>query len=264
MSLFGNLFGLGRKDKQGKQVRIEHRGKFTRASRTGGVALRAEKKLGRVNVTASTSKGIRLSTKATKNVRVALQSGHFRLIGRWKSGPWGFNLSKTGYSASYKNKMGTFNFLKPQYSSFKFAGIHLRGKKAADLQMGYGLIKMFLWFLSLPLLLFKMIFKVFWFILVLILKVSWFILLLPVKLMIFFLWLLSLPVLYLIDLIVWFFSEERRQQAIEDLQTKNINEQEDIDSGNLRVGADWMGGKLKSDRIEENNAKIKELQGKNP
>ena len=232
-----SLFGLGRKDKQGKQVRIEHRGKFTRASRTGGVALRAEKKLGRVNVTASTSKGIRLSTKATKNVRVALQSGHFRLIGRWKSGPWGFNLSKTGASASYKNKMGTFNFLKPQYSSFKFAGIHVRGKKAADLQMGYGLIKMFLWFLSLvP-----------------------FILFLPIKLAIFFLWLLSLPVLYLIDLTVWFFSEERRQQAIEDLITKNINEQEDIDSGNLRVGADWMGGKLKSDRIKENNAKIKEL-----
>ena len=48
------------------------------------------------------------------------------------------------------------------------------------------------------------------------------------------------------------------------MQTKNINEQEDIDSGNLRVGAYWMGGKLKSDRIEENNAKIKELQGKNP
>ena len=78
--------------------------------------------------------------------------------------------------------------------------------------------------------------------------------------LIFFLWLLSLPVLYLIDLTVWFFSEEIRLQAIEDLQTKNINEQEDIDSGNLRVGADWMGGKLKSDRIEENNAKIKELQ----
>ena len=242
MSLFRNLFGLGRKDKQGKQVRIEHRGKFTRASRTGGVALRAEKKLGRVNVTASTSKGIRLSTKATKNVRVALQSGHFRLIGRWKSGPWGFNLSKTGASASYKNKMGTFNFLKPQYSSFKFAGIQVRGKKAVNLQMGYVLIKMFLWFLSLvP-----------------------FILFLPIKLAIFFLWLLSLPILYLIDLTVWFFSEERRQQAIEDLITKNINEQEDIDSGNLRVGADWMGGKLKSDRIEENNAKIKELQGENP
>ena len=241
MSLFGNLFGLGRKDKQGKQVRIEHRGKFTRASRTGGVALRAEKKLGRVNVTASTSKGIRLSTKATKNVRVALQSGHFRLIGRWKSGPWGFNLSKTGYSASYKNNVGALNFLKPQYSSFKFAGIQLRGRNAAQFQLSYGLIKLFLW----P---FKMILKAFWFILVL-----------PIKLLIFFLWLLSLPVLYLIDLTVWFFSEERRQQAIEDLITKNINEQEDIDSGNLRVGADWLGGKLKSDRIKENNAKIKEL-----
>ena len=250
MSLFRNLFGLGRKDKQGKQVRIEHRGKFTRASRTGGVALRAEKKLGRVNVTASTSKGIRLSTKATKNVRVALQSGHFRLIGRWKSGPWGFNLSKTGASASYKNQMGTFNFLKPQYSSFKFAGIHVRGKKAVNLQMGYVLIKMFLWFLSLVPFILKL--------------VVFFLFFLFIKLPIFCLWLLSLPVLYLIDLTVWFFSEERRQQAIEDLQTKNINEQEDIDSGNLRVGADWMGGKLKSDRIEENNAKIKELQGKNP
>ena len=245
MSLFGNLFGLGRKDKQGKQVRIEHRGKFTRASRTGGVALRAEKKLGRVNVTASTSKGIRLSTKATKNVRVALQSGHFRLIGRWKSGPWGFNLSKTGASASYKNQMGTFNFLKPQYSSFKFAGIHVRGKKAVNLQMGYVLIKMFLWFLSLVPFILKL--------------VIFFLFFLFIKLPIFCLWLLSLPVLYLIDLTVWFFSEERRQQAIEDLITKNINEQEDIDSGNLRVGADWLGGKLKSDRIKENNAKIKEL-----
>ena len=45
MSLFRNLFGLGRKDKQGKQVRIEHRGKYTRLSRTGGAALRAVKKL---------------------------------------------------------------------------------------------------------------------------------------------------------------------------------------------------------------------------
>jgi hypothetical protein len=242
MSLFRNLFGLGRKDKQGKQVRIEHRGKFTRLSRTGGAALRAEKKLGRVNVTVSTSKGIRLSTKATKNVRVALQSGHFRLIGRWKSGPWGYNLSKTGVSASYKNKMGTFNFIKPQYSSFKFAGIQLRGRKAAQFQLFYGIIKLYLWFLFLvPRLLF-----------------------LSIKLMIFLLWLLSLPVLFLIDLTVWFFSEERRKQAIEDLQTKNINEQEDIDSGNLRVGADWMGGKLKSDRIKENNSKIKKLQGSNP
>ena len=29
------MFGLGKKDKDGKQVRVEHRGKYTRASRTG-------------------------------------------------------------------------------------------------------------------------------------------------------------------------------------------------------------------------------------
>ena len=57
------MFGLGRKDKDGKQIRIEHRGKYTRASRTGGVALRAEKKLGPVNATANTSDGIRLSSR---------------------------------------------------------------------------------------------------------------------------------------------------------------------------------------------------------
>lgn len=39
------MFGLGKKDEDGKQVRIEHRGKYTRASRTGGVAVRGEKKV---------------------------------------------------------------------------------------------------------------------------------------------------------------------------------------------------------------------------
>ena len=76
------MFGLGRKDKDGKQVRIEHRGKYTRASRTGGVALRAEKKLGPVNATANTSDGIRLSSRVAQGTRVALQNGKFRLIGR--------------------------------------------------------------------------------------------------------------------------------------------------------------------------------------
>ena len=35
------MFGLGKMDEDGNQVRIEHRGKYTRASRTGGVAVRA-------------------------------------------------------------------------------------------------------------------------------------------------------------------------------------------------------------------------------
>jgi len=131
------MFGLGKKDEYGKQVRIEHGGKYTRASRTGGVAVRAEQKVGPVNLTANSSKGVRASTRITNGTRVALQNGRFQLIGSWRAGPLGFNLSKTGASASVKNGAGTFNFLKPQYSSFKFAGVQLRGKKAAQLQLIY-------------------------------------------------------------------------------------------------------------------------------
>lgn len=131
------MFGLGKKDKDGKQVRIEHRGKYTRASRTGGVGARLEGRAGPVNLTANTSKGLRASTRIANGTRVALQNGRFQLIGRWKAGPLGFNLSKTGVSASMKNSAGTFNFLKPQYSSFKFAGVQLRGKRAAQLQLIY-------------------------------------------------------------------------------------------------------------------------------
>ena len=134
------MIGLGKKDDDGKQVRIEHRGEYTRASRTGGVAVRAEKKIGSVNVTANSSKGVRASTRIANGTRVALQNGRVQLIGRWRAGPFGFNLSKTGVSASIKNKAGTFNFLKPQYSSFKLAGVQLRGKKAAQLQVIYMLI----------------------------------------------------------------------------------------------------------------------------
>jgi len=131
------MFGFGKKDEDDKQVRIEHRGKYTRVSRTGGLSVRGEKKVGPVNLTANSSKGLRASTRIANGTRVALKSGRLQLIGRWRAGPLGFNLSKTGASASVKNKPGTFNFLKPQYSSFKFAGVQLRGKKAAQLQLAY-------------------------------------------------------------------------------------------------------------------------------
>ena len=169
------MFGLGKKDEDGKQVRIEHRGKYTRASRTGGVAVRGEKKVGPVNLTANSSKGLRASTRIANGTRVALQNGRFQLIGRWRSGPVGFNLSKTGVSASVKNKAGTFNFLKPQYSSFKLGGIQLRGRKAAELQMIYML------FMTVV---FAAVFGV--------------------KLLVFLAWLLSLPVLFIWDLVVGF------------------------------------------------------------
>ena len=169
------MIGLGKKDEDGKQVRIEHRGKYTRASRTGGVAVRAEEKVGPLNLTANSSKGLRASTRVANGTRVALQNGRFQLIGRWRAGPLGFNLSKTGVSASVKNRAGTFNFLKPQHSSFKFAGVQLRGKKAAQLQVIYMLFiaaVVFLTFMA--------------------------------RAAIYLLWLLALPNLFVWDLLVGF------------------------------------------------------------
>jgi hypothetical protein len=174
------VIGLGKKDEDGKQVRIEHRGKYTRASRTGGVAVRAEQKVGPVNLTANSSKGVRASTRIANGTRVALQNGRFQLIGRWRAGPLGFNLSKTGVSASVKNKAGTFNFLKPQYSSFKFAGVQLRGKKAAQLQAIYMLI-----------------------------TAAVIVAMFGARLLVFVLWLVALPFLFLWDLLVGFVKGAR-------------------------------------------------------
>lgn len=169
------MFGFGKKEENGKQVRIEHRGKYTRASRTGGVTVRAEEKVGPLNLTANSSKGLRTSIRVANGTRMALQNGRFQLIGRWRAGPLGFNLSKKGVSASVKNKAGTFNFLKPQYSSFKFAGVQLRGKKAAQLQVIYML------FIAAVVLLAVM-----------------------TRAGIYLLWLLALPILFVWDLLVGF------------------------------------------------------------
>lgn len=139
------MFGLGRKDKHGRQVRLEHRGRNLRASRTGGLSARAGTRVGAINATVNTAHGVRLSTKVAKGTHVALQRGRFRLTGRWKAGPLGFNLSKSGVSASLRTQTGTLNFLKPRYSSFKVAGVQFRGKNAAYMQaatlliMGLGL-----------------------------------------------------------------------------------------------------------------------------
>lgn len=134
------MLGLGKKDEDGKQVRVEHRGKYTRASRTGGVSVRAEQKLEALTVTGNTSRGVRASIRVSNGVRVAFQNSRLQFIGRWRAGPFGLNVSKTGVSGSIKNRAGSFNFVKPQYSSFKIAGVQVRGKKAANLQLIYMLI----------------------------------------------------------------------------------------------------------------------------
>ena len=41
------------------------------------------------------------------------------------------------FSSSIKNKRGAYNLFKPNYSSFKLAGVQVRGKNAATFQMIY-------------------------------------------------------------------------------------------------------------------------------
>jgi hypothetical protein len=135
-----SLFNLGRTDEFGNQRRIEHRGRNLRASRTGGVALRARAKAAGVNATANTSTGFRVSGTPLKNTQLALQNGRFVLKGRYGSGPTKLNLSKSGVSVSTRNEMGSFNWFKPKRSSAKFAGIQVRGEKAAWIQLVYMLL----------------------------------------------------------------------------------------------------------------------------
>lgn len=134
------FFNLGKKDPYGKQKRIEHRGKHLRVSRTGGAALRAQTKVAGLNVTANSKHGLRVSSRIAKNTQIALQNGRPVLRGRYGRGATKVNLSKSGVSLSTRNPMGTFNWVKPNRSSVKIAGVQLRGKKAANIQLIYMVI----------------------------------------------------------------------------------------------------------------------------
>ena len=136
------LTNWGKKDEQGKQVRIEHRTAYTRASRTAGISLRAQTKAAGINVTLNSQHGLRLSHRLTQGTQVALQNGRFVLVGRYGKGPHKLNLSKSGISVSTRNQLGTFNWLKPNRSSAKLWGIQVRGKKAAQMQIIYGIFSL--------------------------------------------------------------------------------------------------------------------------
>ena len=81
-----------------------------------------------------------INIRLFKGARMGFQNGNFQFIGRYNSGPFNFNVSKTGVSSSIKNKRGAYNFFKPNYSSFKLGGIQVRGKNAATLQLLYMLV----------------------------------------------------------------------------------------------------------------------------
>lgn len=133
-------FDFSKKDRYAKQQRIEHRGKNLRVSRTGGVALRTQAKAAGLTITANSQHGLRVSSRVAKNTQVALQNGRPVLRGRYGSGATRLNLSKSGVSVSTRNPLGTFNWSKPNRSSVKIAGVQLRGKKAANIQLIYMLL----------------------------------------------------------------------------------------------------------------------------
>jgi len=122
------------KDKSPKK-RIEYRGKNIRVSRTGGVSATKTVTKDGYGATINTNHGLRLHKRLFKGARMGFQNGNFQFIGRYSSGPFNFNVSKTGVSTSIKNKRGSYNLLKPNYSSFKLAGVQVRGKNAATLQL---------------------------------------------------------------------------------------------------------------------------------
>jgi len=133
------MFGIGEKDSDGRQKRIEHRGRHLRISRTGGVAVREQIRVAGVNITANSKHGARVSTRITKGTNAGFQNGNFRLRGRYGKGPTKLNMSKSGFSVSTKNALGTFNWMKPNRSSVKFGGVQIRGKNAAAIQMVYAI-----------------------------------------------------------------------------------------------------------------------------
>jgi len=126
--------------KKEPQKRIEYKGENVRVSRTGGISATKTFKGDGVGATINTKHGVRLHKRLFKGARMGFQNGNFQFIGRYNSGPFNFNISKNGVSTSLKNKRGSYNILKPNYSSFKLGGVQVRGKNAATFQMIYMLV----------------------------------------------------------------------------------------------------------------------------
>ncbi len=112
-----------------------------RASRTSGINTAVHPLKG---ISINTKHGLRLS-KTFNGLTLGFQRGNSIIRGRWSSanGLLNLNLSKSGFSLSTKSKYGTYNFKNPNRSSFKFAGIQLRGKNAKGLALIFSLITLF-------------------------------------------------------------------------------------------------------------------------
>lgn len=164
------------KDNNNPHKRIEYRGENLRVSRTGGVSATKTFSGDGYGATINTNHGIRLHKRLFKGARMGFQNGNFQFIGRYSNGPFNFNVSKNGVSTSLKNKRGSYNIFKPNYSSFKMGGVQVRGKNAATFQMIYMVIILFVNFI-----------KVFW------------------HIFISFLWFVFLSIKWIVDFIIGFF-----------------------------------------------------------
>ena len=80
----------------------------------------------------NTTHGLRVS-KTFKGITLGFQNLTFVFRGRWSSDLFGLNLntSKSGFSFSQTNILGTYNFSNPNRSSANILGFQFRGKKAA-------------------------------------------------------------------------------------------------------------------------------------
>jgi len=124
--------------------RIEYRGENIRASRTGGVSASKTFKGDGYGATINTNHGVRLHKRLFRDARMGFQNGNFQFIGRYSNGPFNFNVSKNGVSTALKHKRGTYNFFKPNYSSFKLGGVQVRGKNAVIFSIIYLLFSLFI------------------------------------------------------------------------------------------------------------------------
>lgn len=128
-------FGIGEKDRYGRQKRIAHEGKYLRASRSAGVSLRAQTRAAGLNLTANTRHGFRVSHRIGRKTQIAMQNNRLVLRGRYGNGPTRFNMSKSGLTISTRNPFGTINWVKPNRSSAKLFGVQVRGQKALVVQV---------------------------------------------------------------------------------------------------------------------------------
>jgi len=102
-----------------------------RFSRTGGFNASVHPTNG---ITLNNQYGLRVS-KSFKGLTLGFQGKNSVFRGRWSflNGFLNVNLSKkSGISLSTAFKFGAINWTRPQYSSFRFLGIQIRGKKAHE------------------------------------------------------------------------------------------------------------------------------------